>query len=125
LGFTGKGLLPSAPWQATHTWLTIVCAFARSGLPAAVAASFGVSAAGGAAGAVAGSAFAAGAFAAAAFHRTTPREAAIVNSDLPAPCRHPGRGAPVESVQKHDIVTDLALPAKASIAAGPMRVGRR
>src|SRR5512137_1753938 len=32
LGFTGVGLLPSMPWQATQTDLTMACAFARSGL---------------------------------------------------------------------------------------------
>ncbi len=35
-GFTGVGLLPSMPWQAEHTCLTIASALARSGLAGGV-----------------------------------------------------------------------------------------
>src|SRR5512137_169288 len=34
LGLAGDGLFPSVPWQAAQTWLTMVCALARSGLAA-------------------------------------------------------------------------------------------
>jgi hypothetical protein len=39
LGLMAVGLLPSAPWHAAQTSLTIACAFARSGFAAGACAS--------------------------------------------------------------------------------------